>query len=394
MSGKRINGLAGHPTETDPGKTAGSVLKDKLRRLPEAPGVYIMKDARGGILYVGKSKHLKNRVSSYFHRSKSHAPKIKRLVQHVQDLEIIRTDTEFEALLLECSLIHKFKPMYNRKMKNPASYAYIVIPASAGLRHFETTRQPLAAPGDEVFGPYPASELAVQNAVQTILESFKIACSPAAAANAPCLNHDIGLCLGMCLGGTKLAEYRQRMERFIGLLHGTDRSLCDEVEREMAAAAGRFDFEAAARYRDVLQAIRFLERKEKIIGFAGNNPNVLLYEPVDQNAIKLFLVKRHTVLFSRVFSIGTEKEAQRLEKEANVLVQAYFKQNEWAIASEVGKDEIDEAQILYSYVQAHPRQALLIPDEWLESESSSALADALHSLMSGITNGMDEYDEG
>ncbi|MEI0736992.1 GIY-YIG nuclease family protein [Paenibacillus sp. JTLBN-2024] len=272
MSGKRINGLAGHPTETDPGKTAGSVLKDKLRRLPEAPGVYIMKDARGGILYVGKSKHLKNRVSSYFHRSKSHAPKIKRLVQHVQDLEIIRTDTEFEALLLECSLIHKFKPMYNRKMKNPASYAYIVIPASAGLRHFETTRQPLAAPGDEVFGPYPASELAVQNAVQTILESFKIACSPAAAANAPCLNHDIGLCLGMCLGGTKLAEYRQRMERFIGLLHGTDRSLCDEVEREMAAAAGRFDFEAAARYRDVLQAIRFLERKRKSSALPETTP--------------------------------------------------------------------------------------------------------------------------
>jgi len=393
MNDKGINDTAGHRPKTDskPGQPSGTDLRDKLRRLPGAPGVYIMKDARGGILYVGKSKHLKNRVNSYFHRSSSHAPKIKKLVQHVKDVEIIRTDTEFEAFMLECSLIHKHKPMYNRKMKNPASYAYIVIPASTGLRHVETTHHPQAGPGDDVFGPYPASELAVGKAAQTILESLKIACSPAAAANAPCLNQAIGLCLGMCLGGEGLAEYRRKMDRFIGMLKGTDRSISDELERDMAAAAERFDFEAAAKYRDALQAIRFLEHKEKVIGFAGNNPNLLIFEPVDKETIKLFFVKRHTILFSRVFAVGTEKDRKRLEKEACVLIQAYFKQNESAYAAEVGREEIDEAQIIYSYVQHYPGQAVLIPDEWLESETDSALAEALDIFFSGIKNGAGEY---
>ncbi|GIO31060.1 MULTISPECIES: GIY-YIG nuclease family protein [Paenibacillus] len=382
MNERYTNASVGRRTygNLQPGHALSAEMKDKLRSLPGAPGVYIMKDAGGGILYVGKSKHLKNRVNSYFHQSKSHAPKIQKLVRHVKELEIIRTDTEFEAFLLECSLIHKFKPMYNRKMKNPASYSYIIIPASAGLRHFETSPHPQPAPGDDVFGPYPASQTAVEKAVQTILECLKIGCSPAAAANAPCLNHSIGLCLGMCMGGDQLKKYHWQMNRLIGLLKGTDRSLCEELEGNMAEAAERFDFESAAKYRDVLQSIRFLEQKEKVIGFAGNNPNVVLYEQLDMNTIKLFFVKRHTVLFSRVYPIGSDREKEQLITEAEVLARACFKQDASAYASEISRDEIDEAQIIYSYVQSHPGQTALIPDAWLDSRSSAELSDALRAL--------------
>lgn len=386
MYGNRMNDVDEHLHENKPqaGHAPFMDLKEKIQNLPSTPGVYLMKDARGSILYVGKSKHLKKRVQSYFHHSQTHAPKIKKLVQHVKDLEVIRTDTEFEAFMLECNLIHKYKPMYNRKMKNTASYAYIVIPASDGLRHIETTNHPVPAHGDSIFGPYPTSRIAVEKAVVNILESLKIACTPAAAATAPCLNRAIGLCLGMCMGGEGLKEYQRLMNRFIGLLEGTDRSLYDELERKMAAASEQFDFEAAAKFRDVLQSIRFLEHKEKVIGFAGSNPNVLLYEPVDEETIKLFLVKRHTILFSRSFPVATDRERQQLTKEAGMLVRAYFKNDEDAYTSEVGRDEIDEAQIIYSYVQSHPGQVALIPDAWLNTDNPSELNAAMASFFSDI----------
>ena len=102
-------------------------LTEKVKNLPSSPGVYLMKDSRGSIIYVGKSKHLKQRVQSYFQNSKNHSPKIIKLVNHLKDFDYILTDTEFEAFLLECQLIKEIKPIYNTQMKNPLSYAYIVI---------------------------------------------------------------------------------------------------------------------------------------------------------------------------------------------------------------------------------------------------------------------------
>ena len=102
-------------------------LKEKIKNLPSSPGVYLMKESRGGIIYVGKANNLKRRVQSYFHNSKSHSPKVEKLVKHLTDFDYLITDTEFEAFMLECQLIKQLKPLYNKKMKNPLSYTYIVI---------------------------------------------------------------------------------------------------------------------------------------------------------------------------------------------------------------------------------------------------------------------------
>ena len=114
-------------------------MKTKIQELPLSPGVYLMRDSRGTVIYVGKSKSLKKRVQSYFYNNKSHSPKVKRLVQHVKDLEHIVTDTEFEAFMLECRLIQDIKPMYNRKMKNPLGYSYIVLRQKRDWRWLEFT---------------------------------------------------------------------------------------------------------------------------------------------------------------------------------------------------------------------------------------------------------------
>jgi len=135
-----------------------------------------MKDGLGHIIYVGKAKQLKRRVKSYFQNSKSHSPKVKQLVRNIKDLDIILTDTEFEAFMLECKLIKEIKPMYNRKMKNPQAYTYIVIEADDKMRSLEITYDPADQKGNHIWGPY-TSRSTVERAVQGIKESSKILCS-------------------------------------------------------------------------------------------------------------------------------------------------------------------------------------------------------------------------
>ncbi|WP_246073005.1 GIY-YIG nuclease family protein [Paenibacillus dokdonensis] len=367
-------------------------IKEKVQNLPLTPGVYLMKDAHGSIIYIGKSKSLRKRVQSYFYNSQSHAPKIKRLVQHVKDLEIIQTDTEFEAFLLECSLIHKYKPMYNRKMKNPMAYTYITVPNSDGLRRVEITNSPSPAKDRVVFGPYTANRNTVEKAVQRIQECFKIACNhTSAGAATPCLNHSLGLCLGMCLGGDGLHKYNELMIQFISMLEGSDTSLYEEMEQQMNAASERFDFETAAKFRDGIKAVNFLLHKEKVIGFVEENRNIAIYEYMNDETIKLFLIKRSTVLFSRKFHVGGS-DIQQLQEEVKELISAYFKLDQAAYSAEVGRDEIDEAQIIYSYLQNNASHYLIIPDEWLDLEKQVEFNQELASWLRPRDQDEEEYE--
>src|SRR4051794_8282213 len=114
-------------------------LKEKVKKIPSSPGVYLMKDSQGRIIYVGKSKNLKNRVQSYFHHSKAHSRKVEKLVKTLKDFDYILTDTEFEAFMLECQLIKEWKPFFNAQMKNPLAYTYIVIKMDEEIRGLEIT---------------------------------------------------------------------------------------------------------------------------------------------------------------------------------------------------------------------------------------------------------------
>ena len=128
--------------------------KEKAKQLPSSPGVYLMKDSYGSIIYVGKSKNLKNRVSSYFQESSTHSNKVIKLVQHLKDFDIIQTDTEFEAFILECKLIKEIQPLYNRLMKNPQSYTYIRIVMDRSSQRIELANRMNEDDGNLYFGPY------------------------------------------------------------------------------------------------------------------------------------------------------------------------------------------------------------------------------------------------
>lgn len=357
-------------------------MKEKLHNLPSSPGVYLMKDSLGGIIYVGKSKNLKKRVQSYFYQNKSHTPKVKKLVQHVGDLDYMVTDTEFEAFMTECELIQRHKPMHNRKMKNPLAYTYIVIQRTAGLRRIEITNNPMSDNPEQVhFGPYTANKNAVEKAIQGIEECYKIACNHSFSANTntPCLNYSLGLCLGMCLGGEAIVKYNLIMDRLMGLLGGTDRRLYEEMEQSMLDAAEQFDFERAAKYRDYIAAVNFLLNKEKVIGFTEENRNIVILEYLSEDRVKLFLIKRNTVLFSEKYTVdGSVNEEQSAKVKALIL--RYFEVESASLSSKVTRDEIDQAQIIYSYLQGSSCHYLIIPEVWLIAEDHTDLNAALGDL--------------
>ncbi|WP_178024255.1 GIY-YIG nuclease family protein [uncultured Paenibacillus sp.] len=354
----------------------------QLRTLPAAPGVYLMKDAAGGVIYVGKSKNLQQRVRSYFQASRNRSKKVERLAHNVKDLEIRMTDTEFEALMLECRLIRELKPMYNKKMKTPHGYSYLAIRDHEGIWDLEVADEPGDPEIRHAYGPYTASRRTVEQAVQSIREALRIACNRnrSASAGVPCLNHSLGLCLGACLGGEAVQSNNQILARFDALLGGRDPGLREELELRMREASGQYDFEAAARFRDALNAVDLFAKQEEIAGFAGQNRNVMVMELLSEREAKFFLLRRNRILYSRKVDLSEGANAtlsMKLTEEAlNSFDPAGF-----PMAGKPSRDEIDETRIIYRYLQSSDCRHVAIPQAWIETAETARIARVLEEII-------------
>ncbi|EWG08470.1 GIY-YIG nuclease family protein [Cytobacillus firmus] len=334
-----------------------------------------MKDSQGQVLYVGKAKNLKNRVQSYFRASNNHSPKIKKLVKHLRDFDYILTDTEFEAFMLECQLIKSIKPLYNRMMKSPQSFIYISISLTGNHRKIDIAYNPIENDGRVYFGPF-TSRRNVEKALRGLKECFKLNCSNPNGTNSACLNYSLGSCLGRCLEGPAEQQYNDILDRFIGFLKGTDMSILEDMNQMMLNASEAFDFEAASAYRDHIQAVNSLLKKEKVIEFTEENHTIAAIERLTDSTIKLFLIKRTEILFSHSFAAaGSISEKIK----ANIL--AYFKKDEANAAGEISRHEIDAAHIIYRYLHSGSCSYLIIPENWLEHENHSTLDLALKNLL-------------
>lgn len=355
-------------------------LTDKIANLPLTPGVYLMKDSLGHIIYVGKAKQLRKRVQSYFYNNKGHSPKVKQLVKHICDLDYRLTDTEFEAFMLECQLIKELKPMYNRKMKNPLAYSYISIMDNGPYRQIEIGYEPSPQAGSLSYGPY-TSRSTVERAVQGIKESQRILCSSPHSRTTRCLNHSLGLCIGMCGGGEAVKQYEAVMEQIIRLLNGNSSSIVSGLEARMEEAALRFDYETAAKYRDYLGAVHSLLHKEKVIGFTGENKNIVVLEPVDGQSCKLILIKGSVILY-RTLLAAEDLSSGQLTGRITAAAREYFRSSSLVAATEeMSRHKIDEAQIIYSYLKSSSGHYLLVPQEWLEDDGRAELGEAMNELI-------------
>jgi len=348
-------------------------LKEKVKNLPLTPGVYLMEDSQGRIIYVGKAKKLKNRVRSYFQNSKAHPQKIKKLKANIADFKYIPTDTEFEAFLLECKMIREIKPMFNRMMKNPQSYSYIMIQMDGDDQKFEITNN-LKNDGNHYFGPF-TSKHTVEKAIQGIKEYFKISCSNTTNKNSPCLNYSLGRCMGLCFSAAASEQYKSILKKIIDLLNGTDMHILEEMKQRMENASLNFDFETAANYRDNLDTIHSLINKEKVIEFTEANKNIIILESLEDNIYKLFLIKGNKVLFSEKYNTK-ELTIEQLVWSIKQKILTYFKSDD-DTTIEVSRDDIDDAQIIYSYLKSGTPNHIVIPDHWDGFDSNTKIDDFL-----------------
>jgi excinuclease ABC subunit C len=344
---------------------------EKAKQLPSSPGVYLMKDSLGSIIYVGKSKNLKNRVQSYFQNSKNHSKKVEKLVHHLKDFDFIVTDTEFEAFMLECKLIKEYQPIYNKLMKTPKSYTYIRIQLEKGIE--------LASEINEndnalYFGPYTSKRTA-DKALQGLKDYFKINCNHP-SSNKPCLNYSLGKCIGVCFKDSALVQYRYIMNRINRLLEGRDTSILEEMKQQMEIASESYDFEKAVKIRDDIDSINSLLIKEKVIEFTKENKNIVMIEAINEKIIKLFLIKGNKVLFSQKAKIS-----ELLGDWVKLQVFEYFNIDSHPSTMEIGKDDIDESQIVYSYLKNTSCKYLIVPEKYLITKNKKKVDKALDKLL-------------
>ena len=241
-------------------------LRKKALRLADSPGVYIMKNSKNEVIYVGKAKVLRNRVVSYFRNISSQNEKVRKMVENVEDFDFILTDSEFEALVLECSLIKQYSPKYNILLKDDRGYHYIKI--SNGKFPKITLAMRKADDGARYIGPY-ISSFAVKQAVEEVNRVFMMpSCSKnfdsGRSSRRPCLNYYINRCMGVCCGNVSCSEYSEIVEQAVEYLKSGSSSSLEKMKEQMDKAAAELNFEKAIKIRNRIHAIEKVNQSQKI----------------------------------------------------------------------------------------------------------------------------------
>ncbi len=243
-------------------------LKGKAHSLPLKPGVYIMQDKQSAVIYIGKAKALKNRVSQYFQDSASHTEKTRAMVSQIDHFDVIVADSEFEALVLECSLIKRHQPRYNILLKDDKGYPYIRLSVQEEYPRFSLVNRP-AQDGARYFGPYGS-----RGSTQAIIEALRSALRLPSCGKKfprdigkerPCLNHHMGQCDGYCRDAQMKADHDEAVAQAVSLLEGRYKEVVADLTAEMERAAEELRFEKAAQIRDRLRAIELLGKRQKVV---------------------------------------------------------------------------------------------------------------------------------
>ena len=248
-------------------------IEEELKKLPNKPGVYVMRDKDDNIIYVGKAVSLRNRVRQYF-RKKDRTARIEKMISLIDHFEYIVVDNEAEALILECNLIKKNRPKFNVLLKDDKTYPYIKIDLKSDYPGVFITRR-VINDGSKYFGPY-ANPGAAREMVDFIKQKYKIRqCRTLKERTRPCLNYHINRCLAPCMGYVTKEEYRKQIDEIIDLLDGKTEKVIKELEKEMKKASEKLDFEQAAYLRDRIQAIERVSEKQKVSNISENNIDVI-----------------------------------------------------------------------------------------------------------------------
>ena len=298
-------------------------IEEELKKLPNKPGVYVMRDKDDNIIYVGKAVSLRNRVRQYF-RKNDRTARIEKMISLIDHFEYIVVDNEAEALILECNLIKKNRPKFNVLLKDDKTYPYIKIDLKSDYPGVFITRR-LINDGSKYFGPY-ANPGAAREMVDFIKQKYKIRqCRTLKERTRPCLNYHINRCLAPCMGYVTKEKYRKQIDEIIDLLDGKTEKVIKELEKEMKNASKKLDFEQAAYLRDRIQAIERVSEKQKVSNISENNIDVIgIAKSELEICIEIFFVRGSKMIGREHYFYNDLKDMEDSEILSGFIKQYYL----------------------------------------------------------------------
>ena len=334
-------------------------IEEELKKLPGQPGVYIMHDAKDAIIYVGKAISLKNRVRQYFQSSRDKTAKIKQMVSKIARFEYIVTDSELEALVLECNLIKEHRPRYNTMLKDDKTYPYIKVTASEEYPRILFSRQ-MKKDKNKYFGPFTSAG-AVKDTIELIRKIYRIrACSRKLpqdmGKDRPCLYYHIHQCGAPCQGYISQADYQKSVKQAVGFLNGQYEPVMKYLEEKMRTASETMEFEKAIEYRDLLDSVRKVAQKQKITSQSMEDRDIIAMAKDERDAVvQVFFVRDGKLIGREHFHMnltGSESKAEIL----NSFVKQFYAGTPFVPHEIWVQEELEDAEVIASFLTARRGQ--------------------------------------
>ncbi|AVD36886.1 excinuclease ABC subunit UvrC [Clostridioides difficile] len=340
-------------------------IQEHLKKLPSEPGVYLMKDKYDHIIYVGKAISLKNRVRQYFQSSKNHTSKVKSMVKNIYKFEYIITDSELEALILECNLIKRYRPKYNVVLRDDKTYPYIKVTTNEDYPRILKVRRVLKDKA-KYFGPY-TNITAVNDTLELISSTYPIRSCKIDIDKAiknktrPCLNLHINKCLGPCTGNVSKEEYGKMIEEIIMCLSGKEEKLMELLKEKMNESSMNFRFEEAAVYRDKIKSLEEMIQKQKIDATVSdlNQDVVAMARAHNEACVQVFFIRNGKIVGREHFILEGVMDSPR----ASILssfVKQFYNEQEYIPKELIIEDEIEDSCILEEWLSSKKGQKVTI----------------------------------
>ncbi len=330
-------------------------LEEELKKLPDKPGVYIMHDKIDTIIYVGKAISLRKRVRSYFRASANHTAKIKKMVSLIDHFEYIITDSELEALVLECNLIKEYSPKYNTMLKDDKTYPFIKVTVNEAFPRVLFSRNLKHGTG-KFFGPY-TSAAAVKDTIELLCKLYKIrTCSRKLPKDEgkerPCLNYHIGQCSAPCQGYISETEYRESVDSVIEFLNGNYNIILKQLTELMNQAAESMEYEEAARYRDLIVSVKQVAQKQKITADDGMDRDVIACASNGTDAVvQVFFIREGKLLGRDHFHMSVAEGDSKKEIISQFMKQ-YYGGTPYIPNVVMLQEEIEDAEVIAEWLSS------------------------------------------
>ncbi len=361
-------------------------IQELLKNLPTKPGVYLHKDADGNVLYVGKANNLRNRVRSYFHTNVD-SIKTQRLRRQIADIEVITTESELEALLLEMTLIKQHRPQFNVRLKDDKRYPYIKVHWADAFPKVTVTRR-MVRDGSRYFGPF-TSAWAVQQTLDLLRKIFPyLTCDRIITGKdeRACLYYDIKLCNAPCIGAVSQDEYRENIQKLMDFLDGKSDYIVRGIETKMAAAATDLQFEKAAEYRDQLKAIQRITARQKVIGSSDTDQDVIAFARQDGDAcVQIFFI-RHGKLIGREYFMLDNTEGESDHEVLREFMTQFYDDAAYIPREVLLPSEIEEANIIEEWLRRkrNTKVTIQVPRRGKKRELVEMAAENAHDTLATL----------